>query len=195
MDYPLILASTSRYRHELLSRLQLPFRSEAPQVDESPQPGEPPRTLAVRLADAKARSVSAMSPGALVIGSDQVASLDGRSLGKPGSEEAAVAQLLAMSGREVSFFTAVTLARDGRRLGAATDHTRVWFRVLVESEVREYVARDRPLDCAGAFRCEGLGVALFRRIRSDDPTALVGLPLIAVARLLREAGCSPLLPG
>jgi septum formation protein len=188
----LILASTSRYRRDLLSRLQLPFRGVAPGVDECPLPGESPRERAERLARAKACAVSARHPGAVVIGSDQVASLDGRPLGKPGGEAAAVAQLRAMSGREVSFFTAVALARDGQSLNAATDHTRVWFRDLADAEVRDYVVRDQPLDCAGAFRCEGLGIALFRRIRSDDPTALIGLPLIALAGLLREAGCPAL---
>ena len=122
-----------------------------------------------------------------------VASLDGRPLGKPACDDAAVAQLLAMSGREVSFFTAVALVADGGRVsGEALDRTRVQFRDLSPREVRDYVARDRPLDCAGAFRCESLGIALFRAIRCDDPTALVGLPLIATCTLLREAGMAPL---
>ena len=191
----LILASTSRYRATLLERLQRPFDVVAPEVDETPQAGESPRALAARLARDKACAVAAAAPGALVIGSDQVASLDGRPLGKPGREDTAVAQLCAMSGRQVSFYTAVALAADGGRVcGEALDHTRVCLRELSASEVRDYVARDRPLDCAGAFRCEGLGIALFRAIRSEDPTALVGLPLIAVCRLLREAGV-PLLGG
>ena len=185
----LILASTSPYRRSLLERLGRPFDVVAPDVDETPLADEPPRALAARLARAKASAVAAGAPGALVIGSDQVASLDGRTLGKPGREDAAVAQLTAMSGREVSFYTAVALAADGGRVcGEALDHTRVCLRDLGAREVRDYVARDRPLDCAGAFRCEGLGIALFRAIHCDDPTALVGLPLIAVCRLLREAG-------
>jgi len=195
MPLTLILASTSPYRRALLERLGLPFSVVPPAVDETPRTREPPRALAARLAVEKACAVARDHPHALVIGSDQVASLDGRPLGKPGRADAAVAQLLAMSGREVSFFTALALVTDGSRVsGSVLDHTRVSFRDLTQEEARAYVDREHPLDCAGAFRCEGLGVALFRRIRSDDPTALIGLPLIALCELLREAGVPPL-PG
>ncbi len=187
----LILASTSPYRRELLRRLGLAFETVRPEVDETPRLGETPQALAVRLACAKAEAVlgrSALSAGTWAIGSDQVAELDGRPLGKPGSIEYAVAQLTAMSGRSVRFYTALCLANgDGRRL-EALDITTVRFRDLAVDEIERYVARERPLDCAGSFKAEGLGVALFDAIDNRDPTALIGLPLIATARLLREAG-------
>ena len=184
----LILASTSAYRRALLERLGLPFDTARPDVDETPQPDEPPAALAVRLARAKAEAVAAGAGDAWTIGSDQVAELDGRPLGKPGTAENAVAQLRAMSGREVRFHTALCLAGpDGRRF-EHLDLTVVRFRTLGEDEIARYVERERPLDCAGSFKCEGLGIALFEAIDNRDPTALVGLPLIATARLLREAG-------
>jgi septum formation protein len=185
----LVLASTSAYRRALLERLSLPFTLARPEVDESPLPGEPPETLAQRLALAKAEVVLAGSgDDTWVIGSDQVAELDGLPLGKPGCHAAAVAQLRSMSGREVRFLTALCLAGpDGRRLHAL-DITTVRFRALVDDEIERYVARERPFDCAGSFKCEGLGIALFDAIDNRDPTALIGLPLIATARLLREAG-------
>ncbi len=183
----LLLASTSPYRRELLQRLRLDFDCARPEVDEHPRPGEAPIALAARLAEAKARAVARDHPGAWVIGSDQVAELDGAPLGKPGRPDAACAQLAAMSGRRVSFHTAVCLCGPDRRL-AALDLTEVRFRTLATDEIERYVAAESPLDCAGSFKCEGLGIALFEAIRSDDPTALVGLPLIAVGRLLREAG-------
>lgn len=189
MPLPLILASTSAYRRSLLNRLGLPFQVAVPGVDEMPVPGEPARARALRLARDKALVVARDQPGAVVIGSDQVCALDGRSLGKPGSEERARAQLREMSARQVDFFTAVTVAWEG---GDSTrrrvDHTRVRFRALDEDAIRDYVVREQPLDCAGAFKCEGLGIALFEHVTSDDPTALVGLPLIAVTALLAEAG-------
>lgn len=186
---PLILASTSTYRRALLERLGLAFATARPEVDESPLPGESPRTLAERLALAKAEAVLARSTDdAWVIGSDQVAELDGRPLGKPGLHAVAVAQLRSMSGREVRFLTALCLAGpDGRRL-QALDITTVRFRALGDDEIERYVARELPLDCAGSFKSEGLGIALFDEIDSRDPTALIGLPLIVTARLLREAG-------
>ena len=186
---PLILASTSRYRRALLERLALPFTVARPDTDESPRPGEPPQALARRLALAKAEAVLASSGhDSWVIGSDQVAELDGRPLGKPGSHAAAVAQLQSMSGREVRFLTAVCLAGpDGRRL-QALDITTVRFRALGDDEIERYVAREQPLDCAGSFKSEGLGIALFEEIDNRDPTALIGLPMIATARMLREAG-------
>lgn len=183
----LILASTSPYRRELLQRLRLPFECARPAVDEAPLPGERPADLAHRLARAKAAEVAGRHPDAWVIGSDQVADLDGRVLGKPGGREAAIAQLAAMSAREVRFHTAVCLRRGERGLDAA-DTTTVRFRALEAAEIERYVDAEQPFDCTGSFKCEGLGIALFEAIESRDPTALVGLPLIALAGLLREAG-------
>ena len=187
----LVLASTSRYRRELLSRLLPQFRVETPDVDETPRENETPADLALRLARAKAVAVAAKNPGALVIGSDQVAEVDGRALGKPGTAERARAQLAASSGRTVVFHTAICLAdaraRPIREL-AATDITRVVFRTLSAEEIARYVERENPLDCAGSFKSEGLGIALFERIETTDPTALIGLPLIALADLLRRSG-------
>lgn len=187
----LVLASTSRYRRELLGRLGLPFRCLAPAVDETALPGEAPAALATRLALAKARAAATACPRALVIGGDQVADLDGRTLGKPGSVEAARAQLTACSGREVLFHTAVCVVdtrHEPARTQAVADSTRVVFRRLAAAEIARYVEAEHPLDCAGSFKAEGLGISLFERIESADPTALVGLPLIALARLLRTAG-------
>ncbi|MFL6593208.1 MAG: Maf family protein [Luteimonas sp.] len=184
----LILASTSRYRRELLERLRLPFEAIAPEVDETPGPGETPAQLARRLAAAKAGAVAARHPGAWVIGSDQVAELDGIALGKPGTREAAVAQLAAMSGRTVVFRTALGLVRHGDSQLDEGDVTTVHFRNLGQAEIARYVDLERPLDCAGSFKSEGLGITLFEAIESSDPTALIGLPLIATARLLRQAG-------
>ncbi len=186
---PLILASTSTYRRMLLERLGLSFSTARPETDETPLAGESPQALAERLAQAKAEAVLAQAePGTWVIGSDQVAELDGQPLGKPGQHAAAVAQLESMSGREVRFLTALCLAGpDGRRL-QAIDITTVRFRTIGVDEIERYVTREQPLDCAGSFKSEGLGIALFDEIENRDPTALIGLPLIATARLLREAG-------
>jgi len=184
----LILASTSRYRRELLERLRLPFEAVAPQVDETPDPGESPAQLARRLAAAKAATVAARHPEAWVIGSDQVAELDGAALGKPGTRDEAVAQLAGMSGRAVVFRTALCLARDGGPRLQEEDITTVHFRQLQPAEIARYVDLEMPLDCAGSFKAEGLGITLFDAIESRDPTALIGLPLIATARLLRQAG-------
>lgn len=187
----LVLASTSTYRRDLLARLGLPFRCVAPQADETALPGEAPRALAARLARAKAEGVAACHPGALVIGSDQVADLDGLALGKPGSTEAARLQLAASSGHSVLFHTAVCVL-DARlpepAIHEAVDTTRVAFRALAADEIARYLAAEAVLDCAGSFKAEGLGISLFDRIDSTDPTALVGLPLITLARLLRGAG-------
>jgi septum formation protein len=183
----LILASTSSYRRELLQRLRLPFDSVRPEVDETPHPDEQPAALATRLAAAKAAAVAALHPGAWVIGSDQVADLNGVALGKPGTRERAIAQLAAMSGQTVSFHTAVSLCRDGRHL-PALDLTRVRFRDLDRAEIERYVDAEQPFDCAGSFKCEGLGISLFQAIDNRDPSALVGLPLIALSGLLRQAG-------
>jgi len=189
-DVGLVLASTSRYRRELLSRLSTHFRAVAPQVDEVALPSEAPAALAARLAAAKAHEVAARAPGAIVIGSDQVADLDGSVLGKPGSVENARAQLAACSGREVIFHTAVCMV-DARakpaQVRSASDTTKVQFRMLGAAEIARYVECERPLDCAGSFKAEALGISLFDRIESLDPTGIIGLPLIALCRLLREA--------
>lgn len=184
----LILASTSPYRRELLQRLRLPFDTARPQADETPLPGESPAALAGRLAQLKAQVVAADEPAAWVIGSDQVAELDGSPLGKPGHRQGAIAQLDAMSRREVHFHTAVALAQHGRAVHAALDTTTVRFRALSAGEIERYVDAEQPFNCAGSFKAEALGISLFESIHSTDPTALVGLPLIATARLLRQAG-------
>ena len=187
---PLVLGSTSRYRRELLSRLRLAFDVAAPDVDETPQPGEAPRALALRLALAKARDVAARHRQAIVIGSDQVADLAGRPLGKPGTHERAVAQLRAMSGQSVVFQTAlsvVCVATGFEQTDLAAVEVR--FRTLNEGEIERYLRAEQPYDCAGSAKSEGLGIALLEAIHNDDPSALVGLPLIRTARLLRAAGC------
>ena len=185
----LVLGSTSRYRRELLTRLGLPFTTEAPGVDETPQNGESPRDLAVRLALAKARDVARRHPQAIVIGSDQVADLAGQPLGKPGSHERAVAQLRAMRGQTVIFQTAVSVvcqATGFKQSDLAAVEVR--FRALEDDEIERYLRAEQPYDCAGSAKSEGLGIALLDAILSDDPTALIGLPLIRTARLLRAAG-------
>lgn len=186
---PLVLGSTSRYRRELLQRLHLPFQVEAPQVDETPRPGETPLDLACRLALAKAQDVAARHPQAVVIGSDQVADLAGEPLGKPGTHERAVAQLRRMSGQCVVFQTAVAVVcQASGYVGQALAPVRVQFRPLDDGEIERYLRLEQPYDCAGSAKSEGLGIALLARIDNDDPTALVGLPLIRTAQLLREAG-------
>ena len=189
----LILASTSRYRRELLARLKLPFEVQSPDVDETPRAGELPAALALRLALAKAHAVSARYRGAVVIGSDQVADLDGLPIGKPGTHERAVEQLRAMSGRSVVFQTAVAVvcAANGFCATALTP-VRVNFRVLADSEIERYLRTEQPYDCAGSAKAETLGIALLSAIESDDPTALIGLPLIRTCELLRQAGIDPL---
>lgn len=189
MPEALILASTSPYRRTLLERLQLPFRCEAPEVDESPRPGESAGQLALRLAQAKARVVAERFPEALVIGSDQVACLDDQLLGKPGDYPRAREQLRASSGRSVAFHTGLALARRAPVFDrAVVVPFRVHFRPLSDAEIDRYLAREAPWDCAGSFKCEGLGSALFQRLEGDDPTSLEGLPLIALCALLKEAG-------
>jgi len=185
---PLILASTSRYRRELLGRLGLDFDVARPDTDETPQPGEAPSKLAWRLAEAKAAAVAAQRPDAWVIGSDQVAEFDGRPIGKPGGRDGAIAQLGAMSGREVRFCTGLCVLRHGQAALSELDVTTVRFRELSAAEIERYVDAEQPYDCAGSFKSEGLGIALFEAVESRDPTALIGLPLIATARLLRRAG-------
>lgn len=184
----LILASTSPYRRELLARLRLAFTTAQPHVDETAQTQESPFALVQRLAHAKAAAIAMAKPGVWVIGSDQVADLDGHALGKPGGRNGALAQLAAMSGRTVVFRTAVCVVRAGDTALTAIDATQVRFRALSTAEIARYVAAEQPYDCAGSFKAEGLGIALFDAIESSDPTALIGLPLIATARLLRQAG-------
>jgi septum formation protein len=185
----LVLGSTSRYRRELLERLRLPFEVLAPDVDETPKPGESPLALAQRLALAKARAVAAQRPEAVVIGSDQVADLHGEPLGKPGTHERAVAQLQRMNGQTVLFHTALAVvcqATGFEQLDCAS--VRVVFRTLSDAEIERYLRAETPYDCAGSAKSEGLGIALLESIDNDDPTALVGLPLIRTARMLRHAG-------
>ena len=185
----LILGSTSPYRRELLQRLRLPFEVVAPQVDETPLPGEAPRALAARLALAKAREVAGRHPEALVIGADQVADLNGQALGKPGDHARAVQQLRAMRGQTVVFHTALALV--GLAAGfeqAELAPVSVRFRHLSDAEIERYLHAEQPYDCAGSAKSEGLGIALLDAIDNDDPTALVGLPLIRTCRLLRAAG-------
>lgn len=185
----LVLASTSRYRRELLGRLAIPFSVLKPDVDETPHAGEAPLALARRLAQAKARAVAGSQPDAWVIGSDQVAERDGSPVGKPGSAENAIAQLLAASGREQRFHTTFCLFRHAdAAMFCGEDLTVVRFRDIDRDEAARYVAAESPLDCAGSFKCEGLGISLFEAIQTRDPTALVGLPLIALSDALRRAG-------
>lgn len=185
---PLLLASTSRYRRELLARLRLPFEAIAPAIEETQQAGETAESMACRLAQEKARDVARRMPGAVVIGSDQTASLAGRVLGKPGSRERACEQLAACSGMTVVFHTAVCVIDAEGRPEGALDTTSVVFRALTRAEVERYVDAEQPFDCAGSFKAEGFGITLFERIDSQDPTALIGLPLIRTAALLRQAG-------
>ena len=185
----LVLASTSRYRRGLLARLALPFEVMAPDVDESLLPNESPPQTALRLAEAKARAVAKRLSHALVIGSDQVANLDGTHVGKPSDPLHAAAQLRALSGRTVVFHTGVALcdASSGRYRSVLVDVAST-FRQLTDEEIGDYLRREQPFDCAGSVKSEGLGIALFERIENSDPTALIGLPLIAVVDLLRAEG-------
>lgn len=185
----LILGSTSRYRANLLRRLGIDFTQRAPNVDEQELADEPAAARALRLARAKAEAVAQGQNNVVVIGSDQVAALAGNILHKPGNIERAHAQLRASSGHAVVFHTAVCACdtRAGQTY-THTDHTTVYFRDLQDAEIQRYLEREQPLDCAGSFKCEGLGIALFTRIETRDPTALIGLPLIALAQILRDCG-------
>jgi septum formation protein len=185
----LLLGSSSKYRHELLSRLRIPFDCISPDVDETPLANESPRDLALRLALAKAKAVGAMRPDAVVIGSDQVADLNGKPLGKPGNFERATEQLKAMRGQTVIFQTALAVvcqATAFEQVDIAA--VRVVFRDLTDEEITAYLLAEEPYDCAGSAKSEGLGIALLERIDSDDPTALVGLPLIRTAKMIAAAG-------
>ncbi|MCV2423091.1 Maf family nucleotide pyrophosphatase [Paucibacter sp. DJ2R-2] len=189
----LILASTSRYRRELLERLRLPFEQQSPEVDETPLPGEAPAALATRLSLAKAQAVASLHPQAIVIGSDQVADLNGESIGKPGTHERACEQLRRMSGHRIVFQTGVAVVCEATGFSQqdlAPVH--VVFRDLNETEIESYLRAEQPYDCAGSAKSEGLGISLLAAIESDDPTALIGLPLIRTSQLLRAAGLDPL---
>lgn len=195
VNRPLILGSTSPYRRELLARLRLPFDVASPDVDETPYPNETPHDLACRLALAKAHAVAARFPTAVVIGSDQVADLDGQPLGKPGSHERAVAQLRQMRGKTVVFQTAVAVVcHDTGFEQVDMAPVRVRFRDLSDAEIETYLRAETPYDCAGSAKSEGLGITLLASIENDDPTALVGLPLIRTSHLLRAAGLTLLPP-
>lgn len=186
---PLILGSSSPYRRELLARLRMPFDVAVPDIDETPLAGEAPEATALRLSRCKAEAIAARHPGALVIGSDQVCTLDGAQIGKPGSHEKALVQLQQMRGRTVTFHSALCLldSRTGEaRL--ADVQTRATFRDLSDAELDAYLRMETPYDCAGSAKAEGLGIALLARVESDDPTALIGLPLIALTGMLRAAG-------
>lgn len=188
----IILASSSPYRQEMLKRLGLPFTAISPHVDETAQPGELPAALALRLARAKAAKVAAEHPGAVVIGSDQVATVDGEAIGKPGDHEAAVAQLKRLSGRSVEFHSAMCVT-DGTRELTDDVVTVCRFRKLGDDEIENYLRRERPYDTAGSAKAEGLGIALMDSMESRDPTAIIGLPLISLSRMLRSFGVNSLL--
>lgn len=184
-----VLASTSPYRRELFARFGLPFNQLAPDVDECPRAGEPPSALAARLSEAKARALLQRCPDALIIGSDQTAVCGSLRLGKPGDFATARAQLRHLSGQTAHFYTAVTvLNATSGKAASRTVVTEVVFRTLAPAEIDRYLEREQPYDCAGSFKVEGLGIALFKALRSDDPTALIGLPLIQLRELLAEFG-------
>lgn len=186
---PLVLGSTSRYRRELLQRLQIPFEVAAPEVNECPLSGESPRGIAMRLALVKARAVALNFPHAVVIGADQVADLNGQPLGKPGTHDRAVVQLRQMRGQTVVFQTAVAVVcMESGFAQSSLASVRVTFRNLTDDEIENYLRVEQPYDCAGSAKSEGLGIALLESIESDDPTALVGLPLIRTCKMIQAAG-------
>jgi MAF protein len=189
----LVLGSTSPYRKRLLERLGLSFETASPAVDESPRPGESPQQLVLRLAEAKARAVGKQIPGSLVIGSDQVACVEDKVLGKPGDRVRAIEQLTSLSGRHVAFLTGLCLYNsEADRIQLLCEPFGVQFRELTPEQIAHYVDRERPFDCAGSFRSEGLGIALFERMIGDDPNALIGLPLIRLVDMLAREGVSVL---
>lgn len=193
MPQTIILASTSPYRRELLSRLGLSFEVANPQTDESPLPGEAPEALSLRLSEAKARAVAEQFPDALIIGSDQVATSEGKIFGKPGGHEQAVAQLRQLSGKTVNFFTGLCLFNSKTQQADVRGiPTLVTFRDLSDSEIENYLRREPAYNCAGSAKSEGLGIALLSSMRGDDPNALIGLPLIALCDMLRQQGVSVL---
>ncbi|RKZ90635.1 MAG: septum formation inhibitor Maf [Candidatus Parabeggiatoa sp. nov. 1] len=191
LTLPLVLASTSPFRKSVLSRLHVPFETYAPQIDETPEPNESPATLVIRLAELKARSARSTYPQALIIGSDQVAVVSETILGKPGTHEQAVKQLTFVSGKSVEFLTGLCLLNTDTNQ-AQTDIVRfsVKFRKLSDSQIENYLAVDKPYNCSGSFKSEGLGIALLSKMVGSDPTALIGLPLIRLVRMLEMEGVS-----
>lgn len=189
----LLLGSSSKYRKQLLNRLGVAFSTASPDIDETQKPDESPQTLVTRLAEQKARALQTTHPKHLIIGSDQVACVNGEILGKPGTAERATEQLARLSGNTVQFFTGLVLLNSAsNQLQIDMDTTDVEFRKLSSEEIAAYVKKEQPLDCAGSFKSEGLGVALFERIRTDDPAALIGLPLVKLCAMLRNEGLNPL---
>jgi len=194
MSQPLVLASTSPFRRALLERLGLPFTTAAPEVDETRRPEEPPQVLVLRLAESKARAVAPEHPGALIIGSDQVACIDGQVIGKPGGRDAAIAQLQRASGKTLMFHTGLCLLNSATgRAQTLVEPFQVHFRPLTLERINGYLDREQPYNCAGSFKSEGLGIALFERLEGEDPSALIGLPLIRLVTLLESEGLDPLL--
>ncbi|HEY3985733.1 nucleoside triphosphate pyrophosphatase [Cedecea sp.] len=190
----IVLASTSPFRRSLLEKLGLPFITAAPEVDETPQPGENARQLVTRLAQAKAQALKERYPEHLIIGSDQVCVLNNQIAGKPHSEENAIQQLLQARGTIVTFYTGLALYNSANgQLQTLCEPFDVHFRHLTEEEIRRYVQKEQPLNCAGSFKSEGLGITLFERLEGKDPNTLVGLPLISLCEMLRKEGCNPLL--
>ncbi len=186
---PLVLASTSIYRAQLLSILQIPFKTTAPNVDESPLPGETARQTSARLSILKAQAVANDYPNALIIGSDQVALLDGQQLGKPYTHDNAVRQLRSMREKTVVFYTALTLLNSGDgKMQTEIDETKVTFRNSSDEEIERYLLKEQPYHCAGSAKSEGLGIALISRIEGNDPNALIGLPLITLVSMLKKQG-------
>jgi len=195
-ELPIVLASGSKYRRELLSRILNAFEHASPDIDETPISGESPRECAARLARSKTKALAEQFPAHWIIGSDQLASLDKEILGKPLTKERAIAQLSLCSGRRVSFLTSIALLNSQTgEIKEYLEEVVVTFRGLTEPEIVAYIEREQPLDCAGSFKCEGLGISLFESIESRDPNTLIGLPLIGLNRLLLEAGINPLLEG
>ena len=192
LSFQLILASSSRYRKMMLERFQLPFSCQSPAIDETPKPGESPVDLAIRLSIEKAQAVSHQHPGAIVIGSDQVATLGDTPIGKPGSFVKAQQQLAQLSGQHVQFHSALAVT-DGKKLLNANVITHCYFRQLSPAEIDHYLTIEQPFDTAGSAKAEALGITLMERMSSDDPTAIIGLPLIALAKMLREFGINPTL--
>lgn len=189
----LLLGSSSKYRKQLLSRLGVAFSTASPDIDESPYPNESPQALVIRLAEQKARALHAAYPQHLIIGSDQVACVNGEILGKPGTEDKAREQLQRLSGHTVQFFTGLALFNaTSNQVQIDMDTTDVKFRELSVDEIAAYVQKEQPLDCAGSFKSEGLGIALFERVTTDDPAALIGLPLVKLCAMLRHEGLNPL---
>ena len=188
----LILASSSPYRQDMLKRFGLPFTAISPDIDETPFPDERPEVLALRLSEAKAAAIAGQHPGSVVIGSDQVASFENTLVGKPGDHACAAAQLRMLSGRSVVFHSALCVT-DGQRTITEDVITRCRFRQLNDAEIQHYLTHERPYDTAGSAKAEGLGIALMESMTADDPTAIIGLPLIALARILRKFGINPLL--